>query len=154
VRRTQLAGDTLFALGGERTRLVPIDGGRFRAAPGTEVRFEGDPARPARMVVRTAGDVTTFTRVDAATPTPAQLAEYAGVYRSEELDATQTWKVENGQLVAYSPDRRLGPLVPTYRDGFLRGSSVIDVTRDARGHVTGFVIEAGRVRHLRFTRVR
>jgi len=30
---------------------------------------------------------------------------------------------------------------------------VIDVRRDAKGRITGFVVEAGRVRHLRFTRV-
>src|SRR5438105_6215959 len=30
VRRTLLVGDTLFAAGGERTRIVPLGGGRFR----------------------------------------------------------------------------------------------------------------------------
>jgi hypothetical protein len=33
VRRTRLVGDTLFLIGGERTRIVPLDGGRFRAGP-------------------------------------------------------------------------------------------------------------------------
>jgi hypothetical protein len=31
---------------------------------------------------------------------------------------------------------------------------VIDVARDAKGRIIGYTIEAGRVRHLRFTRVR
>jgi hypothetical protein len=154
VRRTRLVGDTLFAVSGERTRIVPIEGGRFRAGPGTEIRFEGEGASPSRMIVRTAGDMVTYTRADAAALAPTQLAEYAGDYRSDEVDAVHSWKIEKDTLVLYVNHRRLGVLEPSYRDGFTRGGSVIDVTRDARGRVTGFVVEAGRVRHLRFTRLR
>lgn len=152
VRRTRLIGDTLFALGGERARMVPLEGGRFRAGPGTEVRFDGDP--PSRMIVRTAGDSVVYTRADTAALSPAQLAEYAGDYRNDEIEATHTWKVEKGQLVVYANNRRLGVLEPSYKDGFTRGGSVIDVQRDARGRITGYLVESGRVRHLRFTRVR
>ncbi|AHG92664.1 beta-lactamase (plasmid) [Gemmatirosa kalamazoonensis] len=156
VRRTRLVGDTLFAVGAERTRMVPVEGGRFRVGSGTEFRFErdGDAAVPTRMIVRTTGETVTYTRADTAVLTPARLAEYAGRYRSDEVDATHTWTVENGRLVVYSDDRRLGALEPTYADGFTRGGAVIDVQRDAKGRITGFVVESGRVRHLRFTRVR
>ena len=133
--------------------VAPLEGGRFRAGPGVELRFEGDPAAPSRMIVRTTGETVTFTRADTAALTPAQLAEYAGNYRSDEVDATHTWKVEKAQLVLYINDRRLGVLEPSYKDGFTRGGSVIDVVRDSKGRITGFVVEAGRVRHLRFTRV-
>ena len=154
VRRTRLVGDTLFSVGGgERTQMVPLDGGRFRVGSGTEIGFEGDAAAPSRMLVRTAGDTVTFTRADTAALSPAKLAEYAGDYRSDEVEATHTWKVEKGQLVSYVNNRRQGVLEPSYADGFTRGGSVIDVQRDARGRITGFVVEAGRVRHLRFTRV-
>jgi hypothetical protein len=153
VRRTRFVGDSL-SLGGERTRLVPIEGGRFRVGTGTEVRFEGDPAKPSTMVVRTTGDVVTFTRADSVVLTPAQLAEYAGDYRNDEIETTQTWKAEDGHLAVYANNRRLAILEPTYRDGFSRGDTEIDVQRDAKGKITGYLIEAGRVRHLRFTRVR
>ena len=154
VRRTRVVGDTLFAVGTDRTRMVPLEGGRFRMGSGVEVRFEGEGAAPSRMVVRTTGETVTYTRADTVALTPAALAEYAGDYRSPEVDATHTWKVEKGQLAVYVNDRRVGVLEPTYRDGFTRGGNVIDVTRDGRGRITGFVLEAGRVRHLRFTRVR
>jgi CubicO group peptidase (beta-lactamase class C family) len=154
VRRIRLVGDTLFSLGGERTRIVPLDGGRFRAGPGTELRFEGDAAAPSRLIVRTTGETVTYLRADTTALTPGRLAEYAGDYRSEEVDATHTWKFEKDQLVLYVNDRRLGVLEPTYKDGFVRGGSVIDVQRDSRGRISGFIVEAGRVRHLRFTRVR
>src|SRR4029079_11299042 len=136
-----------------RTRVVPLGGGRYRAGE-TELRFEGEGAVPSRMIVRTPGESVTCTRDDTVALTPAQLAEYAGNYRSDEVETTQTLKVEKGQLVVYANDRRLGVLEPTYKDGFTRGGgNVIDVTRDAKGRITGFVVEAGRVRHLRFTRL-
>jgi hypothetical protein len=154
VRRTRLVGDTLMEVGGgERNRIVPIEGGRFRAGSGTELRFEGGAAAPSRMVVVTPGDSVTFTRADTVSLTPAKLAEYAGNYRSEEMDATHTWKVEKGQLVVYANDRRLGTLEPAFKDGFTRGGSEIDVMRDAKGRITGYLLESGRVRHLKFTRV-
>jgi CubicO group peptidase (beta-lactamase class C family) len=153
VRRTRLVGDTLFAVGGERTAMVPLDGGGFRNGAGTEVRFEGDMAAPSRMIVRTTGETVTYTRADTAALTPATLVEYAGDYRSDEVEATHTWKVEKAQLVLYVNNRRLGVLEPTYKDGFTRGGNVIDVQRDTKGRIAGFVLEAGRVRHLRFTRV-
>jgi hypothetical protein len=155
VRRTRLVGDTLFGVGGgeQRTKYVPLDGGRFLVGQGTEVRFEGPAAAPTRMIVRTPGDSVIFDRADAVELAPAKLAEYAGDYRNNEVDATHTWKVEKGQLVLYINDRRLGVLEPTYKDGFTRGGNVIDVVRDATGRITGFVLEAGRVRHLKFTRV-
>jgi hypothetical protein len=86
--------------------------------------------------------------------TAAQLAEFAGEYRNDEVEATHTWKVEKDQLVVYANNRRLGVLEPSYKDGFTRGDNVIEVQRDAKGRITGFVVEAGRVRHLRFTRLR
>jgi hypothetical protein len=106
------------------------------------------------MIVRTTSGVVTFTRADTVSLDSAKLAEYAGDYRSDEVEVTQTWKVEKGQLVAYAGYRRLGVLEPSYKDGFTRGGNVIDMVRDGRGRITGFTVEAGRVRHLRFTRVR
>lgn len=154
VRRLRLAGDTLLSVGMERAPVVPLDGGRFRAGPGTELRFEGSAAAPSRMIVRTTGETVTYLRADTAQLTPAGLAEYAGDYRNDEVEATHTWKVEKGELVLYTNNRRMGVLEPSYKDGFTRGGSVIDVQRDARGRITGYLVESGRVRHLRFTRVR
>jgi CubicO group peptidase (beta-lactamase class C family) len=152
VQRIRLAGDTLIAVGLERTRVVPLGGGRFRLGRGTELRLA--PGGTARLLSRSASDTTTYERVDSVALTAAQLAEYAGEYRSEEIETTHSWRVEKGALVVYAAGRRLGTLDPTYRDGFVRGGPAIDVTRDARGRITGFVLQSGRVRDLRFTRVR
>jgi len=156
VRRTRVKGDTLVSAGDPPTVYVPLGGGRFRAER-TEIRFEGKTASgdaPTRMMVRTPTDTMTFVRADTVVLDAAKLGEYAGDYRSDEAEVTHTWRVEKGKLVVYAGYRRLGVLEPTYKDGFTRGGSVIDVTRDAKGRITGYVVESGRVRHLRFTRMR
>jgi CubicO group peptidase (beta-lactamase class C family) len=154
VRRTRLVGDTLFATLGERMRLVPLAGRRFRAGSDREVRFDGGASAPSRMIVRVAGDSAIYVREDTVALTPAQLAEYAGEYRNDEVEATHSWKVEKAQLVVYAANRRLGVLEPSYRDGFTRGGSVIDMVRDSRGRITGFIVQSGRVRNLRFAKAR
>lgn len=154
VRRTRMVGDSLFSIGGERTRLVPIAGGRFRAGSGTQIRFEGNAAAPSRLLVQTTGETVAFVRVDSVALSPAALAEYAGTYRSDEADATHSWKVEKGELVVYANNRRQGVLEPAFKDVFTRAGTVIEVQRDARGRITGYVVQAGRVRNLKYTRVR
>jgi CubicO group peptidase (beta-lactamase class C family) len=154
VRRTRVKGDTLFSDGTPPTPYVPLGDGRFRTERGTEIRFEADADAPSRMIVRTTAGPVTFTRADTVALDAAKLAEYAGNYRSDEIEATHVWKVEDGKLAVYVDYRRLGVLEPTYKDGFTRGGTVIDVIRDGKGRITGYTLEAGRVRHLRFTRVR
>jgi hypothetical protein len=151
VRRTRLKGDTLVTDGTNPTPYVPLGDGRFRSGRTTEVRFEPSPAR---MIVRTGGGSVTFVRADTAALDAARLAEFAGEYRSDEVEVTHVWKVEKGKLAVYAGYRRLGELEPSYMDGFTRGGSVIDITRDPKGRITGFLLESGRVRHLRFTRVK
>jgi hypothetical protein len=156
VRRTRMKGDTLVTGGENPTAYVPLGGNRFRLGP-SEVRFETEAsngAAPTRMVSRTTGGNAVFVRADTVALDAAKLAEYAGDYRSDEAEVTHTWKVTKGQIVVYAGYRKLGTLEPTYKDGFTRGGSVIDIVRDSKGRITGYTVEAGRVRHLRFTRVR
>jgi CubicO group peptidase (beta-lactamase class C family) len=154
VRRTRLSGDTLLLITDTRRRMSAIGADRYRAGADTEVRFERVVGAPERMLVRTSGDTTTFTRADTAVLSVAKRAEFAGEYRNDEIETTQRWAVEKDTLVLYANERRMGVLEPTYADGFLRGASVIDVQRDARGRIVGYTVQAGRVRNLRFTRVR
>ncbi len=154
VRRTRLKGDTLISDATPPITLVPLGAGRFRLERGTEVRFEGDGAAASKMVIRTAtANPVTYTRADTVALDPAKMAEYAGDYRNDEVEATHTWKIEKNQLVIYSGYRRLGVLEPSYPDGFTVDGSVVDVARDQKGRIIGYAVESGRVRHLKFTRV-
>ena len=154
VQRIRLVGDTLFALGATRTRVVPLGDGRYRMGEGTELRAVTGSSGPDRLLWRTASDTATYLRAELVTLTAAQLAAYAGDYRNDEIEATQTWVVERDTLVVYANGRRIGSLAATYADGFVDGGAVIDLVRDGRGRITGYVIQDGRVRNLRFTRVR
>ena len=154
VRRTRMAGDSLISMAAPRTQLVPIAGGAFRQGASTLISFENEAKGPARMLVSTSAETVVYTRADTAVLTPAKRAEYVGQYRNDEIESTQTWAIEKDTLVVYANNRKLGTLEPTYADGFLRGTSVIDVQRDPRGRITGFTVQDGRVRNLRFTRVR
>ncbi|MDX2043969.1 MAG: serine hydrolase, partial [Acidobacteriota bacterium] len=90
---------------------------------------------------------------DPITLTDEQLSEYAGVYFSEELDTTYRLVVENGRLAAIDRNDTKRPLVVRTRELLtLMQGAQFEFTRDAAGKVTGFGVNAGRIRGVRFVR--
>lgn len=157
VRRTRLDGDRLLIGIATPTPLIPLGGNRFRlAAAPTEATFEdASGSTPARLVLRTRSGATAWERVPGMSPTDGQLAEYAGDYTSEELGVTYTLQPDSGGLALWLYGRRRSRLEPTYRDAFSDGgrfAGYLEFQRDARGRITGFVLQAGRVRNLPFRR--
>jgi CubicO group peptidase (beta-lactamase class C family) len=152
VRRTDVSGDTLYMLTGRRMPLVPLGNRRFRAGPTSLITFEGDSAgAPNRLVVRSATNATTFVRTPIA-PATAKLTDYVGSYYSPEVDVAWQVRPDSGGLAAMRDGRRVGKLEPVSRDIFLESGSTMEFTRDRAGRITGFVLDAGRVRHLHFDR--
>jgi CubicO group peptidase (beta-lactamase class C family) len=107
--------------------------------------------------LRVVGDSRAAPRPAAAAPPAApaldaeQVRAFAGRYYSPELDATYTLTVAADTLRL---ERRTGvqlmrALAP---DRFAIGSQVFAFERDAAGRVTGFTVQAGRVRNIRFAR--
>lgn len=149
-------GKLMLGFGDTGTELVPLAPNRFRVGSGsTELVWEasraGEPAR-VRQVVGGERPVV-YTAISTVQPSPAHLAEYAGTYRSEELDATYTVSIEEGKLTLRRRPAAPVTLQPTYRDAFrAEDLGQLRFTRDAAGRVDGFNVNAGRVRHLRFTR--
>jgi CubicO group peptidase (beta-lactamase class C family) len=86
------------------------------------------------------------------TPDPARLAEFVGDYVSDELGATYSVLEANGSLVVRFRPAQGFPLVPAFTDGFEGDGNTVRFTRDATGKVSGFLVSAGRVRHLRFVK--
>ena len=121
-------------------RFVPDDGAPFAVVFGANrVTFE-----------RATGTADTFERVEPFAPTPAQFEAFAGVYRSDEIEATYRIVVKNGQLRLERLKSASAELEPLVADTFSGQPGVIRFTRDATSAVTGFVLEAGRVRGMRF----
>jgi CubicO group peptidase (beta-lactamase class C family) len=135
--------------------LVPISAARFGVrGVDAEVQFDSAADGSRTMLLRRgSAHPQAFRRMAPFTPTAAQLASFAGRYRSSELDTE--FDIVAGDSTLTARERRPDSTVlrPLYTDAFRAASGVIEFSRDANGRVTGFVINAGRVRGLRFDRV-
>jgi CubicO group peptidase (beta-lactamase class C family) len=142
--------------GAPAEELLALSASRFRVRdwpPSSEVQFEPAGPRHRIRLLRENREPEMFEAVEEFTPTPEQLAEFGGTYYSEELDVNYVLAIENGRLSArVRGQSRL--LQPTYRDAFTAGGRQFEFTRDAQGRVTGFAVQAGRVRNIRFVRTK
>lgn len=161
LRRLSLKDGKLFAdsLVGPSLEAVPLaaDLLRVQGASG-KVELQLLPAPPggkAKLVVRREGSKPeTLEAIDAASPSARQLAEYAGTYASDELDATYRLALKGERLVLSIRGASERELKPTFRDGFVTPEGVqLEFRRDARGKITGFSVQAGRVRNIGFARL-
>lgn len=156
--RLEMKDGKLTAAMGPGFPLVPLTKERFQVlgAPAT-VTFEGTAnGHPQRMLVLNEGEKEplVFEYVAArAAPAGAQLAEYAGIYYSEELDTRYTVIVKDDKLVVRRRKFEDAALTPSSADDFTAANvGSIKFTRDAQKLVSGFELNAGRVRHLRFSK--
>ena len=100
------------------------------------------------------GDLRTFTLQKEWQPTAEELNTIAGVWYSEEADATFKIVVENGQaFLTQRPATRL-QLRPQFKDNFIVESpgTIMWFTRDPAGKLTAHAGTA-RLRDIVFTRV-
>jgi CubicO group peptidase (beta-lactamase class C family) len=146
-------------------KLLPQGGDRFAWIKEPKIRGEVQfetPAGgvPARLTVRGVGErAMALDAMPRATATPADLAEYAGRYYSEEIDTAYNVSLEGSSLVIKRQKYPDTPLEPAFRDGFsASGLSVVlpfvtvRFTRDAQKRVNGFLIDGDRIRSFRFVR--
>ena len=134
--------------------LKPLTGNRFRlAGPPITVEFTrnkpGDP--PTMRFQRDGADhADTLESMPEFKPGPAQLASFAGTYRSEEIDPVYRLVVEDGSLVLKRLKSKPDKLVPTIADYFSSSSGSLHFTRNSQSQVTGFVLNTGRIRGMKF----
>ncbi|HEU0016400.1 MAG TPA: serine hydrolase domain-containing protein [Longimicrobium sp.] len=150
--RIAMADGRLRTGGG--TELVPASRGvfRFGASP-TRLEFVDGPPVQLRIVYPNA-DTVMYDPVAAADTSAANLASYAGEYRSDEAEATYTAAVVDGAVVLRMRPDITFRLQPVYADAFQGpGGSIVRFIRGADGRVQAFTIGTERVRELRFDRV-
>lgn len=136
--------------------MQPLAASRFRlAGPPIEIEFRrGSTDDPLTLVAK--ADGSSEERVlEAATefePTRAELSDYVGVYRSDELEPVYRIGVQDGALILKRLKHQPDKLAPMITDYF--GSSIgsIHFMRGSSGQVAGFVLNAGRIRGLKFKR--
>lgn len=112
-----------------------------RMTPAPEATVAGTP--------RNTGDAT----AGHWTPDAKSLAAYTGRYESPELQTTYTLTVDNGTLMLHR--RRSAPiaLAPTVDGSFTAEGITYRFVRE-KGRVTGFLVDAGRTKNLRFDAIR
>ena len=81
-----------------------------------------------------------------------QRAEYAGSYRSAEIDPVYRIVEENGKLVLKRLKHDPQPLTAVTPDLFQVEIGVIQFQRDGRKNVTGMKVSTGRIRDLEFAK--
>ena len=136
------------------TVMIPLGADRFRARGAAytlqftrtgstvSIREEAPGTRAAEWV-----------RVDAPLTGAVAISAYAGRFTSPELGAGYTLVARGDTLLIDQGWQGTMRLLPLFRDGFrLPDGKLVRFTRDTRGRVAGFVLWAGRVRHLRFER--
>ncbi len=85
-------------------------------------------------------------------PTAAELAEYAGAYVSEEIDPVYRIVLQDGKLSLARLKHKSETLRPTVLDVFTADTGSFRFTRDANQHISGFILNAGRIQNFRFSK--
>lgn len=150
-------GKLIYSRGTSESELAPLGNNRFLML-GTpdrvEISFKSPrPGAPLQMITVVVGVVTaTHESVPSASYTAAQLAEFKGTYYSSEIDATYNIILQGDKLAV----RRKNvdgetPMFEQFADAFSAvGTGSIRFTRNRQNQVTGFSLNTGRVRRLRF----
>jgi hypothetical protein len=141
---------------GAAIEFVPVSATRFKSinAPvDIEIQFANPSATQRNLTVKVdTQPPQSFTSVQAVSPASAQLAEYSGDYYSEELQITYKLAVAGDKLQLTYRNAPPSALSPTAADSFRAGGRTFRFTRDERKRVSGFRLNAGRVRNLLFVK--
>ena len=152
-------GKLFYSRGGSESELAPLGDNRFLmlgVPDRIEIAFKRPRAGgPLQMFTSANGKV--FIVHDSVTPatyTPQQLADFAGKYHSDEIEATYTVTLSGDKLML----TRTGldtdtPLTLQFAETFFApGTGTLRFTRN-KDRISGFSLSTGRVRALRFAKV-
>jgi hypothetical protein len=143
--------------------LLPLGRARFRSAE-SPLRFDLEFTRPrpdgpcdVKLTDEEGGEVR-WQPVEEVTPTPRQLARYAGAFFSEDLQASYRFSVHRGGLALQINNGARRPLRPMIADVFIpsdrsQADWIITFVRGERGAVAGCRIDLDRVRGVRFEKL-
>jgi hypothetical protein len=118
------------------------------------VAFDLANGRSTRVTITLpTGPVEVLERAEPFAPDAAALAEFAGTYRSDEIEPVYRLAVKDGQFRLERLKMAPALLTPLVKDTFMGQLGIIRFVRGERGLVTGFVLEGGRVRRMKFSKV-
>jgi CubicO group peptidase (beta-lactamase class C family) len=146
--------------GGEEVyALKPVGETRFHIADvpwgdEVEIRFMKATSDKPRRVEQSFGDQkpSVYEVAAAFAPSAKELAEYVGAYVSEEIDPVYRIILQDGSLRLVRLKHQAEALRPTVQDVFSGNIGTVRFTRDANQHISGLVLNTGRIRNFQFAR--
>lgn len=111
---------------------------------------EGKPRRMEQSFGGNKPDV--FEVTEPVSPGEAELAEYVGAYTSEEIDPVYRIALDGEKLSLVRMKHKADTLRPAVRDAFTGEIGTVRFVRDGNAHVSGFVVNAGRIQNFHFTK--
>jgi hypothetical protein len=163
VRRVYVKDGKLmyFRAPGNESELAPIGDKRFQmlgVRNKVEIAFKSPhPGAPLQMLFTEVGRKPTIQEfVKSASYSPQELTEFAGEYYSPELDTTYRISPQDDKLLFHTGNWGDFLLSPRFVDSFANQEEMgsLIFTRDRKKRVSGFVIRSGKVRNLRFNKVK
>jgi CubicO group peptidase (beta-lactamase class C family) len=155
MRLRREGGSLVVDLGDRRLPMIAESDSVFRV-DNAVVRFVRDSDAIRRVVVRLGDTEVPGHRLAPPSLGPAELAAYAGVYYSPELETLYRMVVVDGALVARHVrhgDIRLAPMDPDRFAGAQWFFHRVAFERDDAGAIKGFRVTGNRVRDLWFRRL-
>jgi hypothetical protein len=137
--------------------MTPVAANHFRlVGPPIEAAFDrAKPDGPLRMLFQPDGAAKpqVYDAEPKFLPTTTQLHDYAGAYRSEEIDPVYRIIVEENGLVLKRLKSPPSKLTPAIQDYFLGSAGSLHFVRNAGGNISGFVLNTGRIQNFQFKKV-
>jgi hypothetical protein len=128
---------------------------QFQNAGGATIAFDGSNSGMNVTIARDGEIAFTGARFERVHPGDADLAAYAGVYASKELDATYSLTVENGSLMLRNRWNPPLKLVAVVRDEFESDDlGTLVFQRDGNDRISGLSVFDGRIRNLAFEKIK
>jgi CubicO group peptidase (beta-lactamase class C family) len=122
-----------------------------------KVTFMVDSGRVSKMKVNMNGGERFIMKIPATNPANVNMQEYTGDYYSEELSTTYTLVVESGKLIARHFRTGDINLSSTGQDQFSGNRwyfGKVVFNRDSNGKIAGLKVSGGRVRNLKFDKIK
>ena len=125
--------------------------------PQVTVEFLRDKTNSYEKIKVTVGrEIINGIRIEPFQPSPEELKAYTGLYESGELEVRFRFRVDGKDLYIHHKkqheDNRLQPLIKdifSLSDGY----STLTFKRNDRDQISGFQVDTGRVRNLKFKKV-
>jgi CubicO group peptidase (beta-lactamase class C family) len=144
-----------WGMDGESHKLRTISEDHFFLLP-DQVELTFEPLQPLgswRLVIKEQqGSSHLLEKIPAFTPSSSALRDYAGVYRSEEIEPLHEIKLEQAGLVLHRLKKEPDLLQPVTRDLFAGSIGNIRFTRNIQGEISGFLLDKLGIQNFRFAK--